>query len=170
MRNLRLASLALFLLAGCASSGGVAEGTNQAVLARFPPGGAKDILQVTVTDRLQVRSAELVGPGGGAVPAYSINTEAPRYAPSFGGFLPSIGIGIGGGSGGVGGGVNIGFPLGGGGNGSSAPPATSVSNAYFQLPDRGLYLREWQNYRIRVELGWPPDSRTVEIAAPPPPT
>src|SRR3954464_4842656 len=94
MKNLRPVSLALFLLAGCASSGGVAEGTNQAVLARFPPRGAKDILQVTLKDRLPVRSAELVGPGG-SVPAYSVNTEAPRYAPSYGGFLPSIGIGIG---------------------------------------------------------------------------
>jgi hypothetical protein len=161
-------ALVLPLLAGCTSNGGVARGSDPSVLARFPPNGATDILQVTVTDRQPVRSAELVGPGG-TVPAYAINTEAPRYAPSSGGFFPSIGLGVGGGSGGVGGGIGIGFPLGGFGGGLSEPAsATTVSNAYIKLPDRGLYLRDWQSYRIRVELGWPPDSRTVEVAAPPP--
>jgi hypothetical protein len=159
---------ALLLLAGC-SSMAKSDNANPAVLARFPTNGAVDILQVTVTDRQPVRSVELVGPGE-TIPAYAINTEAPRYEPSGGGFFPSIGIGIGGGSGGVGGGLGIGLPLGGFGSGSSggASAGTTVSNAYVKLPDRGLYQRNWQSYRVRVEIGWPPDSRTVEVAAPPP--
>jgi hypothetical protein len=166
MRGFVAAPLIL-ALAACSSGGGVAEGSNPGVVARFAPGGAADILQVTVTDRQPVRSVELVGPGE-TVPAYAINSE-PRYTGSGGGFFPSIGIGIGGGSGGVGGGFGIGLPLGGLGSGGSDPAsATMVSNAYIKLPDRGLYLRNWQNYRIRVEIGWPPDSRVVEVPAPPP--
>jgi hypothetical protein len=159
---------ALLLLAACSSTGKTTDTSSPTVLARFPPKGGADILQVTVTDRQPVRSVELVGPGE-TVPAYSINTEAPRYEPSGGGLFPSIGIGIGGGSGGVGGGLGIGLPLGGLGSGSSgASSGTTVSNAYVKLPDRGLYQRNWQSYRVRVEIGWPPDSRTVEVAAPPP--
>jgi hypothetical protein len=164
-----LAASLLVALAGCSSMNGVAQGSNPSVVARFPPSGGSDILQVTVTDRQPVRSVDLVGPGE-TVAAYAINTEAPRYAPSGGGFFPSIGIGIGGGSGGVGGGLGIGLPLGGFGGGESAPAAGAiVTNAYVKLPDRGLYLRDWQSYHIRVEIGWPPDSRVVEVAAPQPP-
>jgi len=155
------------VLAGCASDR-VADSGGPSVLVRFPPTGAADIIQVTVTDRQPVRTAELVGPAG-SVPAYSINTEAPRYGGSGGGFFPSIGLGIGGGSGGVGGGVGIGFPLGALGGGSPSPDPTTVSNAYIKVPDRGEYARDLQSRRIRVEIGWPPEGRTIELPAPQPP-
>jgi hypothetical protein len=169
MRGFVAAPLIILALAACSSGGGVAEGSNPGVAARFAPGGAADILQVTVNDRQPVRSVELIGPGETTVPAYAINSEPPRYRGAGGGFFPSIGIGIGGGGGGVGGGLGIGLPIGGFGSAGSDPAsATMVSNGYIKLPDRGVYLRDWQNYRIRVEIGWPPDSRIVEAPAPPP--
>src|SRR4051794_40362057 len=70
----RIAAALLALGVAACSSGAVAEGTNQPVLARFPPNRGSDILQVTVSDGQPVRTAELVGPAE-TVPAYSINNE-----------------------------------------------------------------------------------------------
>jgi hypothetical protein len=165
MSRLFAALLCLPLLAGC-SSGSVAEGGAPNVLARFPPNGAADIVQVTVTDRLPARSIELVGPGGMVQPAYAINSEtAPRG--DYGGG-PSFGLGVGGGSRGFSSGVGIGLPFGSIGSGSSSAGAT-VSNGYVRLPDRGFYLQTWRDWRVRVRLGDPPGDRVIEVEAPPPP-
>jgi hypothetical protein len=62
------------VLAGCANGGegptpGPAPGS---ITARFPPGQAEDIIQVTVVDRLPTRAVELIGPNGVVQPAYAL--------------------------------------------------------------------------------------------------
>jgi hypothetical protein len=142
------------------------------ILAGFMPGDARDVVQVTVRDRYAVRSAELIGPDGQVQPAYSINTErTPTYGASGSGFGygTSFGFGFGGGNrSGFGSGIGIGIPL----FGAPTYTATSdqtVSNVFIRLPDAPDFQRNWSAYSIRLQVGDPPDLRTVTIAAPAPP-
>ena len=142
------------------------------ILAGFMPGDARDVIQVTVRDRFAVRGADLVGPNGVVQPAYSINTErAPTYGSSGSGFGygTSFGFGFGGGGrSGFSSGVGIGIPL----FGTPSYTATSdqtVSNVFIRLPDAPDFQRNWSAYEIRLQVGDPPDLRTVTIAAPAPP-
>jgi hypothetical protein len=160
-----IALVVLLFLAAC--SGGVAEGNAPGALARFPPGGAQDIIQVTIADRLPARTIELVGPDGLVQPAYTINTDTPRGDY---GARPSFGLGVGGGNRGFSSGVGVGIPLGGYGSGGGGSAGNTISNGYIRLPDRGSYLQTWRGWYIRVRLGDPPgETRIFEIEAPPPP-
>jgi hypothetical protein len=173
MRPLAVIVVLAAFLGACTGNGddgstGPAPGN---IAARFMPGDARDVIQVTVSDRYAVRGAELVGPNGLAQPAYSINTErAPTYGssgPGFG-YGTSFGFGVGGGSRGFGTGIGIGIPL----FGTPSYTATSdqtVSNVFIRLPDAPDYQRNGSAYTIRLQMGDPPDLRFVTIAAPPPP-
>jgi hypothetical protein len=160
------------LVGACTANGDNSTGPAPGnIVAGFLPGDARDVIQVTVSDRYAVRAAELVGPNSLVQPAYSINTQrAPTYAssgPGFG-YGTSFGFGIGGGSRGFGTGVGIGIPL----FGTPSYTATSdqtVSNVFMRLPDAPDYQRNWSAYTIRLQMGDPPDLRFVTIAAPPPP-
>jgi hypothetical protein len=131
--------------------------------AEFVPNG--NLIEVVVNDPRPVHSVQLISPDGKVIEAKTINTErtiAPAYSPG-----PSLGLGVGGfngsGSSGFGSGVGIGLPLG----GSQPTTSESVSTATISLPDPAGYRREWQRYRIEVQIGAPPS--TLTLNAPPPP-
>jgi hypothetical protein len=162
-------------LAACASGSGEAPAgpAPGSIIARFPPGDARDVLQVTVSDRLAARAVELVGPNGLVAPAYTIESQqATRTEPGYGGwgFGPTVGLGVGGGSRGVGSGIGLTLPLG----GMGAPSTTTVvdqtvTNAFVRIPDLNDYRQNWQAYKIRLQLGTAPNIRFITIDAPPPP-
>ena len=141
---------------------------NDQIRADFPPGGIADQIEVTAVDRLALRGAELVAPDGHVTPALSINVNptpttgfsqgawaAPITSANYG--VSSIGS-------------NALTP-----NVVGAAPQSQttllamVSTASIQLPDPIAYRRDWQQYRIRLRLGDPPQNETREIAAPAPP-
>jgi hypothetical protein len=169
MRRIPLLLAAAALLTGCAdygAPGGASDGGAGSATARFVPGNDVNIIQVTLTGRLPARAAELVGPDGTVQPAQSINTDrVASRGYGYGG--PTFGLGVGGGSGGFGSGIGLSFPL-----GSSSETVSSgdiVSNAFIPLPDPLRYRQTWQAWRIRVQVGDPPNQSTLELAAPQPP-
>lgn len=164
----------LLLLAACLGTGPAPLPNNQ-IRAGFPPGGIANQIEITAIDRLALRGAELVSPDGHVTPAISLTANpAPTdyftqqslgvtyAAPKFG--ATSVGLG---------GFTNIApnpvtpKPVG-------AAPQTEtrilaiLSTASIQLPDPATYDRDWQQYRIRLRFGNPPDVETREIAAPSP--
>ena len=162
-----IACLVAALLAACAGSGPTPSPNDQ-IRADFPPGGIADRIEVTAVDRLALRGAELVAPDGHVTPALSINVNptpttgfsqgawaAPITSANYG--VSSIGS-------------NALTP-----NVVGAAPQSQttllamVSTASIQLPDPIAYRRDWQQYRIRLRLGDPPQMETREIAAPAPP-
>ncbi len=161
---LRLALLCL--LAAC-SSGGGSGGIAQTANASFAP-GAPDVLEVRLTDRLPLESAQLVAPDGRFFPAREIERDRiveqyPRAAPGFG-----VGV-FGGSSGHVGTSVGVGFPIGGYGSG---PRETRVQSlARIPVGDMAGYRAGWQHWKIRLQVGTPEagNARTMEIPAPRPP-
>jgi hypothetical protein len=150
----RLSAAFLVLLAAC--SGGIAPPSEPApgsILARFPPGGAQDVIEVTMRDPLAARTAALVGLGGLVQPAYAIETRAAGRS-STGGLAvgPSAGLAI------------AGTPS------TTTQTDLTVTTAFIRVPDVYDYRRNWQSYRIRIEIGTPPDGlRAVTVPAPAPP-
>lgn len=166
---MRVFALLLVLgLAGCAGNGS-APSPNDQIRASFPPGGIANQIVVDATDRLPLRSAELVAPDNHVTPAVSV-TANPAPTDTFSQQFPAspyagINYGV----------ANIGS------NALSpevvgAAPNTQtkllaiVSNAEIPLPDPVAYRRDWQKYRIRLRFGDPPQAETREIAAPAPPS
>ena len=164
----------LLLLAACPGAG-PAPLPNDQIRADFPPAGIANQIEITAIDRLALRGAELVSPDGHVTPAISVTANpaptdfftqqslgATYSGPDFG--VTSIGLG---------GLTNIApnpvtpKPVG-------AAPQTEtrvlaiLSTASIQLPDPAAYDRDWQQYRIRLRFGNPPDVETREIAAPSP--
>ena len=151
-----IACLVAVLLAACAGSGPTPSPNDQ-IRADFPPGGIADRIEVTAVDRLALRGAELVAPDGHVTPALSINVNptptkgfsqgawaAPITSANYG--VSSIGS-------------NALTP-----NVVGAAPQSQttllamVSTASIQLPDPIAYRRDWQQYRIRLRLGDPPQN------------
>ena len=162
----RLAGLCvLLLLFGCAGSGPTPVPTDT-VQAGFPAGVNQ--IQINAVDRQPLRGAELVAPDGHATPALSIAAnpaptenfstqypQTPYSAPNYG--VSSIGS-------------NALAP----GVVGSAPVTQTrlleiVSTATIQLLDAVAYRHDWQQYRIRLRFGDPPEVETREIPAPAPP-
>jgi hypothetical protein len=156
--------LSIVLLA--AACGGPTPVPSDRIRAGFPPGSIADQVEITAIDRLPLRGAELVAPDGHATPALSVTAKpAPTEifsqeawsAPSSANYgVSSIGS-------------NALTP-----NVVAAPQTqttllATISTASIQLPDPIAYRRDWQQYRIRLRLGDPPQTETREIAAPAPP-
>jgi hypothetical protein len=176
-----VAVVALFAagLALAACAGDERQPAGQApdtVVARFVPGGEVSVVEVSVSDRRPLRSAELIGPAGVIVPASSIDTNrAPLVQDQP--FRPSSAVGVGAGAGFGGGGFGFGtgagvpLPL----TGAEIPSdQTTVSGpirstALLRLPDPLGYRLEWQQWQVRVQIGDPPDVNVVTLAAPQPP-
>jgi hypothetical protein len=140
------------LLAGCAALAGVSsEGPPlPGAEAHFASGRSVDVIEVTVTDPLALRRAELVGPDGTREPAYSIdaNPSPSSVTPLGGGPFPR----------------EPGMPL------VVSQLDSTVSNALIRLPDPWLYARDWRNSRIELHLGDPGGmQRDMTLPAPPPP-
>jgi hypothetical protein len=120
--------------------------------------GDANAIQVTVSDTQPVSAALLIGADGTTYAATGIQvTQTPHtvYNPP-----PSLGIGLGGFGGNVGGGVGLGLPLGGPTPGYSTDQYLSTVT----LPAPADYGRNWQNYRVQVQVG----NRAVTIPAPTP--
>jgi hypothetical protein len=125
-------------------------------------------IEVRVTDRMAVAAVTLIGPGGEAYAASSID-RAPVAGMPRGGFRPSLAIGASGGSSDrVSSAFGLGLPLGGIDNGPADRQVLSV--ALIDLEDPAAYRALWRGWRIRIEVGTPDTvHRTIEIAAPRPP-
>ncbi len=165
---LRIAGLLILLWLTACGGAGPGPAPGDLVQARFLAGGVADQIEVSATDRLPLRSAELVAPDGHTTPALSI-TANPAPTESFSQEFPSGPY-----SGSNFGVANIGS------NALSpsvvgAAPNTQtkllavVSSASIQLPDPVAYRRDWQKYRIRLHFGDAPQTETRELAAPAPP-
>jgi hypothetical protein len=163
----RAGLFALIVLAACGGSGPTPVPDNS-IKAGFGPGGNVDQIEVTAVDRQPLRGAELVAPDGRATPALSVSAN-PAPTQSYSAEFPQIPTS----------GPNYGVSS--IGSNALAPgvvgtaPLTQtrllaiVSNATLPLADPVAYRRDWQQYRIRLRFGDPPQVETREIAAPAPP-
>ncbi|MBV9522987.1 MAG: hypothetical protein JO010_09350 [Alphaproteobacteria bacterium] len=166
------------IVGACASSQDAArqgQGPDTAV-ARFVPGGEVTVIQVTVSDRQAMRGADLVYPDGEVVPAYSIDANRavaygqPAFqAPPVG--AVAVGGGFGGGGGSFGSAVGITFPI-----GSWYAPGSQIvysgqiqSTALVRIPQSEAYRRNWQDAKVRIRIGDPPNVSFVTLPAPSPP-
>lgn len=134
----------------------------------FPLRGLVDTIEVDVVDRLPLRSAELIAPDGAATPAsYLTVDDTPRFATGQsalnnpwrgviepGGLLPALLAQNAQAGAAVRGHVQL---------------LAMVSFAQIPLPDPVVYRRQWQQYRIRLRFGTPPDLETRVVPAPAPP-
>jgi hypothetical protein len=176
---------ALPLLAAVAALAGCVEGYGQSApnvgqapdtaVARFIPGGEVTVVQVTVSDRRPLRNAELVGPDGSVIQAYSIDVNRASQAqyPQYQQQPLALGLG---GSAGFGGGYSssaVGLTA---GLGGYSTPGNYVvvsdqiqSTALIRLTDPQDYSRTWEQWTVRVQLGDPPNVSFITLRAPQPP-
>jgi hypothetical protein len=141
--------LALALVAGCAPESGLPPLPSDQVSARFPPGGVVNSIEVDAVDRLPLRTAELVSPGGQATSAsylhvnpspgvafYQRQIDTPYEGTIFGvdNFAPAPG-------------VVTGAPQG------DVRLLAMVSTASIPVPDEIEYRRDWRSYRIFLSFG-----------------
>jgi hypothetical protein len=174
MRRVLPLLLPLVLMTGC-DGGGLPPGPSGPVAASaqlrvgFPLRGLADTIVIDAIDRLPLRTAELVGPGGAVTPAGHIDVVAsPRVATGqqVAGD-PWRNALSGGGSAAL-----LAMPQGNAGAAlySQQQLLATVSTAEIALPDPVAYRRDWARYRIRLVFGTPPgEIETREIAAPAPP-
>ena len=140
--------LALLLLAGCADeeSGG---GPPESVTAGFEPGGLSDVIVVSATDRLPLRSAVLVGPGDERLPAYSLDVTSSPIQPIPLGEAQLM--------------LTPGMPR------QATRLGAMVSRALIRPADPSQYAANWRAEHIELRLGDPgSEQRTETLAAPPP--
>ena len=130
---------------------------------RFPAGRHCHWIEVSAVDRLALRGAELVAPDGHVTPALSINVNpTPTTGFSQGAWAAPI--------------TSANYGVSSIGSNALTPDVVGaapqsqttllamVSTASIQLPDPIAYRRDWQQYRIRLRLGDPPQNETREIA------
>jgi hypothetical protein len=155
------------LVAGCAGGaaapqpggGGLPPDT---ATARFAPGAEADVIHVRVSDRRAVREATLVGPGGIAQPAFTLQAGAAAQGYQPRSTAPSVDMRLGGSRSGS----ETAFLPGGGS--VSTFGGQIASFAEIRVPDPILYRQTWRDWRIRIRLGDPPAGATVELPAPRP--
>lgn len=100
------------------------------------------------------RTVALIGPGDLVAPAYAIDVRPSMpSAREYGGLASGQ--------------APIGIP---GAPSTTTLTVETVTTAFIRVPDVYDYRRNWQAYRIRVEIGTPPNAlRAVTVPAPPPP-
>jgi hypothetical protein len=137
------------------------------VQAAFPPHGIVDTIALTAVYRLPLREAVLIAPDGGTTPADYLDsdaapsTETGQRAARFWNDPVTGG--------------NVVAALTQNDWAGVAPTARTQllainSTADIPLPDPVAYRRDWQQYRIRLTFGTPPDAlESEEISAPAPP-
>ena len=159
----------VLVLAACSGAGPPSALPNGDISASFPAGGVANQIEVSMVDRLALRSAELVAPDGHATPANSVTANpaptetispqfstAPNSTTLFG---TSLGAGA----------LTPGL-LGAAAQRQGRLLAI-VSSASILVPDPVAYRYDWQHYRIRLDFGTPPgEVETREIPAPAPPS
>jgi hypothetical protein len=155
--------------AGLVSGGGPAPLPVAEVRASFPRGAVVDAIQVDATDRLPLRAAELVAPGGEATPASNIDVVKNPHLrtgqrAAEGAWHDALSAGS----------VATALTMPNAEASAALQSRTellaTVSTATIPLPDPVAYRRDWGQYRIRLTFGTPPgDLETREIPAPAPP-
>jgi len=159
--------MTLVLLAGC--EGSPASLPADQIRASFTPGGVANVIEVDSVDRLPLRKAELIDPGGSATPATWLHVNPSPSVTSYQEFPNSPYAGNVFGVGNIAAGVSLHAELGGAPQGS-AQLLAMVSHASIPLPDPVEYRRDWSHYHIRLGFGDPPgEVYTRELAAPEPP-
>jgi hypothetical protein len=177
MRRVLPASLAallpLLLVVGCDGGFGLPPGPADLapapqVRVSFPPGGLADTIVVEAIDRLPLRAAELIAPGGSITRAAGIDTDSsPRFASGQRVAADPWRSTLSGSSGPT---ASMTQNAGAGAAYQSQQQLlATVSSADIPLPDPVAYRRDWAHYRIRLTFGTPPDAETREFAAPQPP-
>jgi hypothetical protein len=151
----RLSAFFLLLATACTSAAGpVAESAPAGIVARFQPGGAQDVIEVSLRGRIGAHSVALVGPDGATEPAYRIDVQPARRSRREFGALPASPAPI------------FGIP---GAPSSTTLESEIVTTAFVRVPDVIEYRRSWQAYRIRVGFGAAPGApEPVTVGAPPP--
>jgi hypothetical protein len=149
----RLFAALLLVLAGCSGNGSTSfpEPRPENIDARFAPGAAQDVIEVTMRDPRVARNVTLIGPAGLIASAYALDTRPAGQAVNDSGSL-AAGFGI------------LGAPS------TTTRTDQAVTVAFIRVPDVYDYRRNWRAYRIRLEIGTPPDAlRALDVPAPPPP-
>ncbi len=175
MRRVLLAPLAvllpLLLIAGCEGGGAPPPGPlgpTEELRASFPRGGLADTIVIDAIERLPLRAAVLVAPGGTAIAATNIDVaDSPRFATGqwtagdpWRNALSGVGPGA----------LAMQHPESGTALQGQQQLLATVSTAEIALPDPVAYRRDWPKYRIRLTFGTPPSEvETREIPAPQPP-
>src|SRR5689334_6515206 len=146
-RALILASL---LLAGCAGDESGGGPPPESVTARFEQGGLSDVIVVSATDRLPLRSAVLVGPGDERLEAYSLDVSSSPIQPMSLGEAQLM--------------LTPGMPR------QATRLGAMVSRALIRPADPSQYAANWHAEHIELRFGDPGgEERTVTLAAPAPP-
>jgi hypothetical protein len=128
-----------------------------------------DVIRIDATDRLPLRSAELIAADGAVTPSGPVEvSDSPAVATgqsiANNPWRTGIGDTIGGGTSALGSGLPAAAYR------SRVRLLAMASTASIPLPDPPAYRADWQHYRIRLVFGVPPSEiETREIAAPEPP-
>ena len=146
------AVLSLALLTTCALEAGPAPLPTDQVVARFPPGGVVDAIEIDAVNRLPLRTAELVSPDGATTSASylhvssspDISLQQRLIDRSYVGNTSGLGV------------LGAGGPV--PGTITGAPESNfrllaMVSTASIPLPDEIAYRRDWRGYRIFLSFG-----------------
>jgi hypothetical protein len=147
------ASFLMFgLMAACTDDGGPPPLPNDQVRAYFPSGAVANAIEVDATNRLPLRSAELVAPEGQTTPASYLHVNADPSITYYQRFFntPYVGNAVGIGDFTLG--THVPPDIGGAAQGSISLLAM-VSTASIPLPDEVAYRRDWRSYRIFLSFG-----------------
>ena len=145
--------LLIGLMAACADESGPPPLASDQVRVSFPSGGLVNAIEVDATNRLPLRSAELVDPDGQATAASYLHVSDDPGVTYYQRFFnsPYVGNAMGVGT------VVVGNPvttdIGRGAPQGSIRLLAMVSTASIPLPDEIAYRRDWRSYRIFLSFG-----------------
>ena len=141
------------MLAACDYVSGPPSLPSDQVRAYFPSGGVADAIEVDATNRLPLRTAELVAPNGDATPASYLHVSSDPGVTYYQRFFnsPYVGNAMGVGT------VVVGNPvttdIGRGAPQGAVRLLAMVSTASILLPDEIAYRRDWRSYRVFLSFG-----------------
>ena len=141
--------LMLALVAACSPESGLPPQPTDQVRARFPPGGVVNSIEVDASDRLPLRTAELVSPDGRATPASYLHVNP---SPSVTFYQRQIDTPYEGNLFGIGNVAPVPAVLTGAPQGD-AQLLAMVSIASIPVEDEIEYRRDWRSYRIFLSFG-----------------
>jgi hypothetical protein len=140
-------------LGGACAERGFQALPNDQVRAYFPAGGIVNAIEIDATNRLPLRSAELVAPDGQATPASYLHVNADPSVTYYQRYFNAPYVGNAVGIGGIASGNPLATDIGNGAPQSSVRLLAMVSTASIPLPDDIAYRRDWRSYRIFLSFG-----------------
>ena len=145
--------LLIGLMAACADESGPPPLASDQVRVSFPSGGLVNAIEVDATNRLPLRSAELVDPDGQATAASYLHVSDDPGVTYYQRFFnsPYVGNAMGVGT------IVVGNPvttdIGRGAPQGAVRLLAMVSTASIPLPDEIAYRRDWRSYRVFLSFG-----------------